>query len=255
LAATSSITVGEAGKGRVTVSNGTVQARTMILGNQAGAAGTLTAAGGVSSVFSNVLLGNFACTATGIVNIVGGELDVTNAAGNAVIEVRSGSVILNSGTLMVDKFVMTNSCASFVHTGGTLIYSNAVLISSRDDDGDGIPNALDPFPLEASNAGADSDGDGLTDLQEYLAGTNPTNSASFFGITAITKESNDIRVTWMTGPGKTNALESTAGVAGSFTNNYSVLTNIVTTGSVTNYLDLGAATNVPSFYYRVRLVP
>ena len=52
-----------------------------------------------------------------------------------------------------------------------------------------------------------------------------------------------------------NALERTAGVAGSFTNNFAGLTNIVTTGSMTNYLDVGAATNVPAFYYRVRLVP
>jgi len=28
-----------------------------------------------------------------------------------------------------------------------------------------------------------------------------------------------------------------------------------TTGTTTNYLDIGAATNVPAFYYRVRLVP
>ena len=28
-----------------------------------------------------------------------------------------------------------------------------------------------------------------------------------------------------------------------------------TVGTTTNYLDLGAATNVPAFYYRVRLVP
>jgi len=28
-----------------------------------------------------------------------------------------------------------------------------------------------------------------------------------------------------------------------------------TVGTVTNYLDIGAATNVPAFYYRVRLSP
>src|SRR5437870_3526531 len=28
-----------------------------------------------------------------------------------------------------------------------------------------------------------------------------------------------------------------------------------TVGTTTNYLDIGAATNVPAFYYRVRLVP
>ena len=102
----------------------------------------------------------------------------------------------------------------------------------------------------------DVDGDGFTNLQEFQAGTNPTNSASFLGITSITRESNNIRVTWMTGLGKTNALERTAGAAGSFSNNFAAIFTVTNTvGSVTNYLDLGAATNVPAFYYRVRLVP
>ena len=74
-------------------------------------------------------------------------------------------------------------------------------------------------------------------------------------ITAITREANDIRITWATYTGKTNTLERTAGLAGSFNNNFTGLTNIVTTGTTTNYLDVGAATNVPAFYYRVRLVP
>ena len=68
-------------------------------------------------------------------------------------------------------------------------------------------------------------------------------------ITAIAREGYDVRVTWMMGPGKTNALERTAGAAGSFSNNFAAIF------TVTNYLDTGAATNVPAFYYRVRLVP
>jgi hypothetical protein len=80
-------------------------------------------------------------------------------------------------------------------------------------------------------------------------------SASVFGITAITREGDSIRVTWMTAADKTNALERTAGAAGSFTNDFTGITNIVTTGASTNVLDLGAATNGPAFFYRVRLVP
>ena len=54
-----------------------------------------------------------------------------------------------------------------------------------DDDGDGIPdtyenaNGLDP--LNAADASADNDGDGNTNLQEYLAGTDPNiNEAAVF---------------------------------------------------------------------------
>jgi hypothetical protein len=34
-----------------------------------------------------------------------------------------------------------------------------------------------------------------------------------------------------------------------------VVTNNPSLGTVTNYLDLGAATNTPTRYYRVRLTP
>jgi GPI mannosyltransferase 3 len=117
--------------------------------------------------------------------------------------------------------------------------------------GDGT--ATDAF----SCANCDPDGDGMSNLQEYLAGTDPTKSASAFRITDIHRESNDIRVTWMTGTDKTNALErSTGGLDGSYSNNFTPIFAITnTTGPITNHLDVGAATNFPAFYYRVRLVP
>jgi hypothetical protein len=67
-----------------------------------------------------------------------------------------------------------------------------------------------------------------------------------------------VLVTWMTGIGKTNALQWTGGTGnGSFaTNNFAnlfIVTNTV--GTTTNYLDVGGATNKPARYYRVRLVP
>jgi hypothetical protein len=80
---------------------------------------------------------------------------------------------------------------------------------------------------------------------------------SSFRITAVVKTNNDIRVTWMTGIGKTNALERSAGTAnGSYSNNFTdIFTVANAVGSVTNYLDIGAATNFPALYYRIRLVP
>jgi hypothetical protein len=91
---------------------------------------------------------------------------------------------------------------------------------------------------------------------EFLAGTNPLDDNSAFRITAVATEGNNLRVTWMMGPGKTNALERTAGAAGSYTNDLTGIFTVTNTfGSTTNFLDVGAATNVPSFYYRVRLVP
>jgi pectate lyase len=100
-------------------------------------------------------------------------------------------------------------------------------------------------------ATADPDGDRFTNLQEFQAGTDPADSASLFRITSIALEADDIRVTWMSGPGKTNAIERTD----SLPNSFAVLTNVVTTATTTDYLDVGAITNAPAFFYRIRLVP
>jgi hypothetical protein len=66
----------------------------------------------------------------------------------------------------------------------------------------------------------------------------------------------NISVTWTTGIGRTNALQAAAGDGGFYTNNFTdifTVTNAV--GTQTNYLDLGAVTNFPARFYRVRLVP
>jgi fibronectin-binding autotransporter adhesin len=243
--------IGRLGSGALTVSNGTLLNETIIIGQFAPARGTLTIAGGLATA-TNVTVGLADCTTTGAIHIAGGNFIVTNSAGNATLDVRSGVVQLTSGTLVVDKIVMTNACSTFVRTGGTLMYGEAVLDPARDDDGDGLSNGYEQANgLDPLNPFDDADGDGAGNLQELLAGTNPTNAASFFGITAIARERDNIRVTWMTGPGKTNALERSGTITGSF----AVLTNIITTGTTTNALDLGAATNGPAFFYRVRLAP
>ncbi len=259
------IVVSYLAEGRLVVSNGTVRTPGMLVGGSAGNTGTLQLAGGTTSVFSNMTAGFIGCTSTGIVNVTGGSLYVTNAAGTAVLEVRSGPFTLSAGTVIVDNLVITNACGRFLKTGGTLSITTTNISANLDADGDGLPNSwetgfgLSPFS-DVGNDGAngDSDGDGMNNLQEYLTGTDPTNSVSAFRITAIARVANtNILVTWQMGPGKTNALERTAGTAnGSYSNNFTAIFTVTNTvGSVTNYLDIGAATNVPAFYYRVRLVP
>ena len=87
----------------------------------------------------------------------------------------------------------------------------------------------------------------------------PIASPAPFRITAITRTGNDIRVTWTMSPGKTNALQRTAGGPnGSYsTNNFAPIFTITNTvGTVTNYLDVGAVSGTStSRYYRVRQAP
>ena len=108
---------------------------------------------------------------------------------------------------------------------------------------------------------ADVDGDGISNTNEFLAGTNPTNSASALQIISTVRNGNSLVVTWGTAGGKTNIVQASAGrVDGSYTNDFVdiVASWTVVSGSgdtTTNYVDGGALTNAPARYYRVRLVP
>jgi hypothetical protein len=145
-------------------------------------------------------------------SVDGGQLIVTNAAGTGFIDVRSGELTLDGGTLRVDKLVMTNTCGSFTHTGGTLIVGSVIV----------DPNA--------------------------------------FHILSVAPQGKDLLITWLMAPGATNALQVAKGVGkGNYTTNgftdIFIVTNNTTSGTLTNYLDLGGATNKPSRYYRARLAP
>jgi hypothetical protein len=155
---------------------------------------------------------------------------------------------------------VTNATANMSYVfsaySATLLRFNAVA-----EVGDGIPAwwriqyfGGDGTTTNASScANCDPDGDGKTNLEEYQAGTDPTNSVSALRITDIHREGDDIRITWMTGTGKTNALERDAG--GGYSNNFATLFAVTNAnGTTTNYLDIRAATNFPARYYRVRLV-
>src|SRR5262249_1777106 len=101
----------------------------------------------------------------------------------------------------------------------------------------------------------DADGDGASNQQEFLAGTDPTNPSSVFQITSITPSGNDLLISWSTTLGRTNALQATLGTGYSTNSFTDIFTVTNTTSTTTNYLDLGAVTNSPGRYYRVRLVP
>jgi beta-glucanase (GH16 family) len=124
---------------------------------------------------------------------------------------------------------------------------------------DGIPNGwkqqygFDPF--DSSVASADPDGDLLTNLQEYLLGTDPTDKSSPFHTISIERDGDDLLITWADAAGRTNVVEAASDVGGIYSN---LSENIIVPGSgvgATNYLDAGAVTNSLFRYYRVRLVP
>jgi len=54
----------------------------------------------------------------------------------------------------------------------------------------------------------------VSNTNEFLTGTDPTNSASAFRITSVTKQGTNVLVSWTMGAGKTNALQVTSGNPG-----------------------------------------
>lgn len=252
---TGHVIVGYAGRGELTISNGVIRTRRLQAGAVPGAVGTFTIAGGALTAYEHFLLGNSACTATGIVRQSSGELTVTNVTGTAPLNVLSGTFTLSGGVLTVNRLVVTNSCARFIWTGGTVAAGALILAPGMDADGDGLPNEWEQsygLPPLRPSANEDSDGDGQTDGAEYGAGTNPMDPNSLFRITAIDREGNDIRITWQTVPDRTNIVQHSGGeYPGTFTN---LSAAIFTTTSLTNYRHTGGAVLTNS-YYRVRVVP
>jgi hypothetical protein len=77
-----------------------------------------------------------------------------------------------------------------------------------------------------------------------------------YQITGITMQGSDILVSWVTGGiCQTNILQRATGtVDGSYTNAFTdIFTVPGTTDNTTNFLDVGAVTNFPFCYYRVRV--
>ena len=116
---------------------------------------------------------------------------------------------------------------------------------------------------DCPQAAADADplGKGMSNTNQFLAGLNPTNSASSFRITSVRIPTGDVVVAWVAGAGKTNVVQSGMGLDdGSYPTNFSdaspwIILPAGGGGVTTNYLDHGAADSMPNRYYRVRLVP
>ena len=102
----------------------------------------------------------------------------------------------------------------------------------------------------ASCATCDPDGDGFNNLQEYTAGTSPTNSLDALRVQSIASSNTDILINFTSVSGRKYRLENTADPA---TDVWTIVTNnIAGTGGIVPVTDTGAQ---PQRFYRVRVVP
>jgi hypothetical protein len=114
----------------------------------------------------------------------------------------NASLIVANRTLNtnVDFFTITNVTAnldgasySVILTNAAyglpnLVFTNCILTVLADSNGNGIPDQWEAAYFGSptgTDRDADSDGDGMSNWAEYVAGTNPTNAASYLKVDSI----------------------------------------------------------------------
>ena len=89
-----------------------------------------------------------------------------------------------------------------------------------DSDGDGLPDywELKYFgDLTTSDGSGDHDGDGLSDLDEYLAATDPTDESSLFYVFNGSPDPATNVIRWASATNRTYTIEHTTNLVNSFT--------------------------------------
>ena len=127
-------------------------------------------------------------------------------------------------------------------------------VGTEDSDHDGLPDGWEQqyFNTLSRDGTGDYDGDGLTDLAEFLLGTDPTDPYS--GLRIIPPplmDANGVTVTWTSVPGKTYRLQyQNALGSGAWIN---VPGDVPATASTAQKLD-SSARGQDGRFYRVQLV-
>ncbi|HWX20771.1 MAG TPA: alpha-L-fucosidase [Candidatus Binatia bacterium] len=260
---------GSIGPGAVTVSaNGTLAGKGTLDGSvilQAGCAlspgsatpGTLTVNGDL--ICSNGVQLLFALGTNGSRVVVNGSLNLGGTLN-----------ISDAGGLGVGTYTLFSGFTSLAWNGPAVGAVPAGYAASFDMNTTGevkLMVTLSPFRLwqieyfgdpdsPSAAAGADPDGDGVSNWNEFLAGTNPTNRNSALRLISVTQESGGRRLTWMTAGVRSNVLQVAAEPFDASFNDLSGTIVLPATGdTVTNYLDAAASTNPGPRFYRVREEP
>lgn len=130
-----------------------------------------------------------------------------------------------------------------------------------DSDSDGLPDGwmMQNFGHTTGQAGDlsgaqdDADGDGMSNLAEYLAGTDPRSATSYLRIISLTTAgTNGIQIAWGSASNKLYSVLRTSALQTNGSAFTTIGQHIFATPPENTFLD-SAATNAATFFYRIRV--
>jgi T5SS/PEP-CTERM-associated repeat protein len=150
---------GQEGNGQLTISNGLVEADTILVagGDTNTATGLFTMGGGQLALSSGLSVGA-PLLSTGQISIAAGAIFVTNGSASASVSVPNGTLTLNGGSIATDSLWLTNSTGTVVFNGGVLNTRNTTVANGA---AFVVGNGITPATLYL-NGGTHSFANGLT---------------------------------------------------------------------------------------------
>jgi CSLREA domain-containing protein len=131
--------------------------------------------------------------------------------------------------------------------------------SGTDTDGDGMPDDFETFfglNVNGNDANQDADGDGLTNLQEYQAGTNPRDPTSNLRIIQVAKGGNDFVVTFATAVvGKSYRLERKEALTDASWGSINGVSDFTPTSTGSAQITDTGGAGVAKHFYRIVVLP
>jgi hypothetical protein len=119
-----------------------------------------------------------------------------------------------------------------------------------DSDGDGLADAweLQHFGSLNASAGGDPDGDGVNNLHEYRAGTNPNDAASRFEVVEISKVANGVSIRWSSQENRTYTVRRSTTLLAAPADYSPVQSGLVATPPMNQFIDTNANGGAHFFY-------
>ena len=141
----------------------------------------------------------------------------------------------------------------------TNVQAGLITAASVSTAGDGIPDwwrgqyfgGTGTGTNSQSCATCDPDADGMSNWQEYLADTNPTNNASYLALVGLSLQTNGVVISWVGGTGATQVVDCSCDLPASGGAWFGLFTNLPPTAGTNTILQTGgpAAGNL---FYRIR---